>query len=131
MVFGAFDGLHEGHKSLLTEAQQLGDDLIVCLATDTVIVRHKQHAPKFSFAERQVALQSAGVTRVIPGDEHDGTYSAILSERPDIIAFGYDQQALHDHCVAWLDVNTIPAHTVFLAPFKPDVYKSSLLNQIV
>lgn len=129
MVFGAFDGLHEGHRHLLDEARQFGEELIVCLATDATIERLKGHAPKFSFDERKKSLEQTGVTKVVVGDDSEGTYSAILSQKPDVIAFGYDQQALHDNCVAWLDEHAIPAHTVFLSPFKPEIYKSSLLNK--
>ncbi len=128
MVFGAFDGLHEGHRHLLDEAKQFGEELVVCLATDATITRLKRHAPKFSFDERRKSLEETGVTGVIAGDDTEGVYSAIASEQPNVIAFGYDQQALHDDCVSWLDKHNVPAHTVFLSPFKPEIYKSSLLN---
>lgn len=130
MVFGAFDGLHPGHAHFLGEAKSLGDELIVCLATDEAITRLKGRAPKYGFDDRTMTLQLLPVVdKVIRGDDSEGSYTAIQNEKPDVIAFGYDQQALHDHCVAWLDARHIPAHTVFLHAFEPDKYKSSLLNR--
>lgn len=128
LVFGAFDGLHPGHAHFLAEAQLLGGELVVCLATDATIARLKGHAPRHGYAEREAALRLLPVVdRVVPGDDGEGKYSAILDAQPDVIAFGYDQQALHDDCVAWLDRNNLPMHTIVLQSFKPELYKSSLL----
>lgn len=130
LVFGCFDGLHVGHEHMLGEARALGDRLVVCLATDATIMRLKAHAARYTFSERKVALERLGViTKIVPSDDVDGTYTAITTEQPDVIAFGYDQQALHDNCVAWLDRNGIAAHTVYLQSYEPEKYKSSLLNQ--
>lgn len=130
LVFGSFDGLHPGHEHMLTEAKALGDRLVVCLATDATIERLKGHKAFHAYNVRQAALELLpSVDVVVSGDDADGTYSVITTERPDIIAFGYDQQALHDDCVAWLDRHRIEAHTVYLQPFEPQKYKSSLLNQ--
>lgn len=129
LVFGSFDGLHPGHAHMLAEAKSLGDRLVVCLATDATIARLKGHAPRHPFEERKVVLELLPVIDVlVAGDDVDGTYSVITEERPDIIAFGYDQQSLHDDCVAWLDQHGIVAHTVFLQPHEPQKFKSSLLN---
>lgn len=129
MVFGAFDGLHPGHAHFLAEAKSLGNELVVCLATDEAIKRLKGRAPKHNYDERRMTLELMPVVdKVVRGDETEGTYSAITDEQPDIIAFGYDQQALHEHCSAWLKAHVITAHTIFLHAFEPNKYKSSLLN---
>lgn len=129
MVFGAFDGLHPGHAHFLGEAKSLADELIVCLAADETIKRLKGRTPKHDYDERRVTLELLPVVdKVVRGDETEGNYSAITNEQPDIIAFGYDQQALHENCTAWLNEKGITAHTIFLQAFEPEKYKSSLLN---
>lgn len=131
LVFGAFDVLHPGHGHMLGEARGLGDVLVVCLATDATIMRLKGHKPRAPYEERKHALELLGVDKVVPSDEMEGVYTVIRQEQPDVIAFGYDQHALYGDCVAWLARNGIAAHTVFLTPFEPATYKSSLLNPLL
>ena len=45
MVFGVFDGLHEGHKYLLTEAAKLCDELVVVVTLDEAVATLKGHLP--------------------------------------------------------------------------------------
>jgi len=42
LVFGTFDGLHDGHRFFLTEARKLGDRLIASVATDEIVERIKK-----------------------------------------------------------------------------------------
>ncbi len=138
MVFGAFDVLHEGHHHFLKDAKALGDYLIVALASDASIRFLKEHEPKQSFDERAAALSlSEYVDEVVAGDELDddgndafGTWQIIDKLRPDIIACGYDQQAIKELLTqrfATLDSPRI----ISLSPFEPTIYKSSLLNSLI
>jgi len=43
MVFGVFDGLHEGHLFFLDEAQKYGDNLIIVVASDINVKNIKKH----------------------------------------------------------------------------------------
>ncbi len=131
LLFGAFDGLHEGHRAMLKEARTHAEHLIVALPPDTVIYELKGKAARFSWKERAKALwESELVDEVIRGDESLGMYSAIDTKHPDIIFVGYDQHHLANDLASYLanDGKTIPIIT--LSPYKPDRYKSSLINAV-
>ena len=41
MTFGTFDGVHQGHENLLTQAKKLGNELIVVVAQDATVLKLK------------------------------------------------------------------------------------------
>lgn len=95
MAFGVFDGIHEGHRMFLKEAKSCGDYLVAVAAQDSHVELLKGHSPKFCLAERLEALKEESVVdEAIPGDERIGTWGVVKKYRPEIIALGYDQQAL-------------------------------------
>jgi D-beta-D-heptose 7-phosphate kinase / D-beta-D-heptose 1-phosphate adenosyltransferase len=88
---GCFDLLHTGHISLLQQARQLGDLLIVCMNSDSSVVRLKGPSrPVTGERERAVLLEAlACVDGVLVFDED--TPERILAElRPDIWVKGGD-----------------------------------------
>ena len=95
MVFGVFDGLHEGHRAFLKTAKRLGDYLIVVVAPDSVVFRLKGQNPSRGVLDRMKSLRLEDrVDRVIKGDSRLGTYAAVKRFQPHVIALGYDQKAL-------------------------------------
>ncbi|MFH1199777.1 MAG: adenylyltransferase/cytidyltransferase family protein, partial [Candidatus Micrarchaeota archaeon] len=88
---GAFDVLHLGHVTFLTQASRLAKTLVVVVATDKVIRKVKGHKPYFSQSERLALVGSLKcVGKAILGDEGN-TILPITWEKPDVIALGYDQ----------------------------------------
>lgn len=95
MVFGTFDGLHDGHRAMLAEARSLGDYLIAVLAQDHIVAHLKGRLPKKNLAERFEHLSAAdGVDKVAIGDGFIGTWNTIKRYRPDVVAIGHDQDLL-------------------------------------
>lgn len=95
LVFGTFDGLHAGHGFFLREARKKGDYLIAVVAQDTVVKELKGRSSRAPLAERLAALRASGlVDDVCAGDTMLGSWSAVKKYKPDIIALGYDQDAL-------------------------------------
>ncbi len=135
LVFGAFDVLHEGHRHFLASAKQLGDYLVVALASDASIRFLKGHEPVQSFDVRSSMLSlNENVDEVVAGDELDddapddfGTWPIIGKIKPDIIACGYDQQAINELLSKRFTTLESP-QIVTLASHQPEIYKSSLLN---
>lgn len=135
MVFGSFDVLHEGHRHFLHDAKALGDYLVVALASDASIRFLKGHEPRQSFDKRATALSlSEYVDEVVAGDELDddgndafGTWQIIEKLKPDIIACGYDQQAIKELLTKRFTTLDSP-QIISLSPYEPTIYKSSLLN---
>ncbi len=128
LVFGVFDRLHPGHHAFLKEAASLGDRLVVCLAQDSVVMELKKRPPIQPFKEREQALRDLRyVDDVVPGDTALGTYTALKNLHPDVIAFGYDQQALQEDIKKFVEQNEVSVQLITLSPHKPEQYKSSLL----
>jgi len=123
MVFGVFDGLHEGHRYFLREAASGCDKLIVVVARDTAARALKKRSPKNDLALRMVSLRATDPSlTVVPGDEKEGEWSVLKENRPDRIFLGYDQTALFTA----LSASGIPL--TFLGSYKKDTHKSSIIN---
>lgn len=90
MATGVFDILHPGHLRYLQEARDLGDELVVVVATDST-VRRRKHEP-ITPERMRLELVSAlkMVDRAYLGNDGD-MFGVVESIRPDIIALGYDQ----------------------------------------
>jgi cytidyltransferase-like protein len=93
-VSGCYDILHGGHVEFLTAAKALGNFLIVCVPTDTVLAAHKHRRPALNVDHRVHILQALGVVdKVVVGrDEEEGLNfkSQFLALRPDILAVTED-----------------------------------------
>lgn len=97
MVFGVFDGLHEGHKAMLKEAKFLGDYLIVVVAQNHIIEHLKGQQPKVDLRDRFARLQAEdGVDEVVIGDAELSIWETVKKHRPEVIAIGYDQKLLKE-----------------------------------
>lgn len=97
MVFGVFDGLHEGHKKFLSDAKALGDHLVAVISQDHIVERLKGRLPSFNLAERVAELKKEdSVNEVIVGDEELGSWRVVEKYQPDVLAVGNDQSALKE-----------------------------------
>ena len=89
LATGTFDILHPGHILFLSKARELGDELYVIVARESM-VRHK---PKPVIPEEQ-RLKMVGSLKVVDkallGSENN-MFEPVMEIRPDIIALGYDQ----------------------------------------
>ncbi len=129
-IFGSFDGLHAGHEHLLDEAKSHGEILVI-LAQDNVIRRLKHREPHDPFEARKKALEAhEAVSWVRASDETEGEYRVIQEEKPEIVGFGYDQEALLENFLAWKEKSGYHGAIVRFAPFEPQTYKTSLLRPL-
>ena len=90
MASGVFDILHPGHLRYLQEAKDLGDELVVVVATDAT-VRRRKHEP---ITPENMRLELISALRMVDkaylGSDGD-MFGVVERIRPDIIALGYDQ----------------------------------------
>lgn len=129
LVFGTFDGLHEGHEAYLAQARTFGDTIVASVPQDTTVALLKGKPPKRSFEDRKQALLSTGlVEEVIASDEEPGTYRSALQSRPDHILLGYDQHELIEDLCRFLEEHHSSIPVSIADPHHPETYKSSLLN---
>jgi FAD synthetase len=90
MASGVFDILHPGHLRYLQEAKDLGDELVVVVATDAT-VRRRKHEPITPDKMRLELVSSLKmVDQAYLGSDGD-MFGVVERIRPDIIALGYDQ----------------------------------------
>ncbi|HLD70322.1 MAG TPA: adenylyltransferase/cytidyltransferase family protein [Negativicutes bacterium] len=131
LVFGTFDGLHEGHKDFFRQAREFGDYLTVVIGRDSTVERVKKRLPKFTELERQKAVQECGlVDEAVLGNEGSDPYKIIEQIKPDIICLGYDQTFFADKLAEELPKRGLEQVKVErLKAHKPEIFKSSLLNK--
>lgn len=130
MVFGVFDGLHDGHKAMLRQAKSLGDYLIAVVAQDHIVEHLKGHFPSVNMEERIGHLMSADrVDKVVAGDRELGVWEVVNQEQPDIIAVGYDQTLLKlDLQKHFPDFKKVPEIRI-LDAYEPNIYHTSILKK--
>lgn len=128
MIFGTFDILHAGHEHVFEQARRLGDQLIVVVARDETVQKLKGCAPYNNDRTRVKNLKLTGlVDKVVQGNIHD-KYEIIRTERPDVIALGYDQYAFTYGLQKFLIEQKLNTAIHRLTPYKPHIYKSSMLR---
>lgn len=123
LVFGVFDGLHEGHRYFLREAKKQCEELFVVVATDEVVRVIKGKLPKHSYAERAGAILAFDASlKMIPSDSELGSWNVLDAIKPDLVILGYDQREIAEE----LKKRGVPF--LVLDSYRPDEFKSSLLN---
>ncbi len=122
LVFGVFDGFHEGHKYFLREALKRADEVIVVVAPDDVVQYMKGKTPKNSVSERLRAVSDFdNRIRAVEGDKIQGAWKVLINAQPDIVLVGYDQTAIAD------EMKKMGVRFDFIDSHDPHIHKSSLL----
>lgn len=89
LATGTFDILHPGHILFLSKAREMGDELYVIVARESMI-RHKPK-PVIPEDQRLKMVNSLKVVdKAVLGSESN-MFAPVMEIRPDIIALGYDQ----------------------------------------
>lgn len=129
MVFGTFDYLHAGHENLFVQAREFGDEIVAVIARDKTVRLIKGELPDHTEKERAEALKATNwANKVVLGDSKD-KMKVIKIYRPDVIALGYDQFAFTYHINKLLFDLKMDSKIVRLNPYRPDMYKSSLIKK--
>ncbi len=135
LVFGTFDGLHEGHKSFLEQAGKFGE-VTVIVGRDSTVEKTKGRPPKFNESTRLKAIEDSGLVaearlgNQAPPGEKLNPYKVIEEVKPDIICLGYDQIHFVDKLEGKLKEMGMDQVKVYrLEAFEPGKYHSSLLNK--
>lgn len=130
LIFGVFDGIHDGHRSFIFEAKEQGERLVAIVARDSVVNNLKNKTPFHSETERiQELLKVPEIDLVFLGDPEEGTYNIVKEIKPDIIYLGYDQQALFDNITKAINEGVLPEiELIYGKAHKGDTLHSSILN---
>ena len=127
MLGGAFEIIHPGHLHALSEAKNLGNTLVVIVATDASVERNKGRPPATNQALR-VALVSAlrPVDLAIPGNK-GSIFEILVRVRPDVVALGYDQRHSAEEIVREAAKRGVAISAARLGSPIPDVKTSKIL----
>jgi len=130
---GVYDVLHLGHLEALKEAKRLGDVLVVVVATDVTVETLKERKPLFPEEDRRALVEGLKpVDIAILGYEDVGFgFEQVLAEvKPDIVAFGYDQEKLERTVAEIIQRHNLKIEMTKLPRFERERYiSSSLLRQ--
>lgn len=131
VIFGVFDGIHEGHLSFIEEAKKEGNHLVAIVARDTVIKTLKGKLPKFNEVERiNALLKIKEIDLVLLGDPKIETYNILREVKPNIVYVGYDQKELSENLNKMIKNGKLEnIEIVYGKPHKPELFHSSILNK--
>lgn len=88
---GVFDIIHPGHIHTLKAAKDLGNVLVVVIATDKTAQKMKNRIPLHNMELRRDLVRSLSmVDYAVVGYEGD-IFKSVENIKPNIIALGYDQ----------------------------------------
>lgn len=126
LTFGSFDGLHDGHRFFIGELEKLAEQVIIVVASDSIIKKIKNKSPRFTLKERMAFLKYEFSEAVVAaGDNELGKWDVLRKFKPDIVAVGYDQDALKSALENSEFGSKIKI--VVIDSFYPEKYKSSLM----
>lgn len=111
LTTGAFDIIHPGHIKMLYEAKRLagkGGKLVVVVARDETVRKNKGREPVFDEKERRMIVESIKpVDEAILGYRPFSFKKVLERVKPDIVAFGYDQERLMESFRKFCEENNI------------------------
>ena len=128
MVFGTFDGLHMGHRSLFQQARNYGDYVIAVVARDSTVKKVKDRAPLANQEERLRQVRDCSAIDEARLGYEDDQYRVIIEVRPDVICLGYDQRAFVDKLTEEIEKAGLHTKVYRMKPYQPEKYHSSLLR---
>ena len=88
---GVFDIIHPGHIHTLNAAKELGDVLVVVVATDNTAIKMKKKNPLHTQEQRQELVNSLSIVDLCLIGQEDNIFKTVNHVKPQIIALGYDQ----------------------------------------
>ncbi len=96
-VSGCYDIIHAGHVEFFNQAKALGDYLIVCFASDEVLLKYKGRKSALPEAHKKFVLENLkAVDKVVKSTNLDNYAldfkDAFLAEKPNILAVTEDDK---------------------------------------
>lgn len=92
LATGVFDIIHLGHLHYLEESRNLGDELVVIVATDNTVRRQKHEPITPEKMRLELVRGLKPVDEAVLGRDGGDIYEIVEELRPDVITIGYDQQ---------------------------------------
>ena len=155
LVFGTFDGIHDGHRAMLREAKSLtlrhpeaegspvGNYLVAAVAPDSVVKALKGGMQLHTAAQRIGLLKGEHLAdEIILADEETHSWKILKKVKPQIVALGYDQDDLRTNLEEYLEKSFPDVETeegwqsnpkkpkiVVLSAHEPEKYHNRIMNK--
>ncbi len=131
IIFGVFDGIHEGHREFIRQAKVEGERLVAVVARDEIVNKLKGKLPLHRETDRiKMLLEVPEIDLVFLGDPEEGTYNIVKEIKPDVVYLGYDQENLFDSMTKAIKAGTLfEIKFVHGKPHRPEIFKSSIINE--
>lgn len=127
LSFWTFDLVHPWHEHYLKQASFLGDELFTIIARDQTVKSIKGFLPINDENNRMISIKNLWYSNQVLLWSHDDKLECIKSLKPQFIAIWYDQTSftkdLNNLNLLWIN-----AQIVVITPFKPEIYKSSIIK---
>ena len=123
---GVFDIIHPGHIYTLNSAKDLGNVLVVVVATDKTALKMKKRIPLHDQMQRKNLVDSLYMVDVcLIGNETD-IFKTVDKVRPQIIALGYDQMHQKQFIVDGCKKIHLDVTVARLESFTPEISSSKI-----
>ncbi len=130
LVFGTFDGIHEGHLDFFKQAKKYGDYLIAVVGRDETIKKIKHRCPEYSEKERLRAVQNMTLVNEARMGYKGNPYRIILKIKPEVICLGYDQNSFTKNLRNEIKKLRLKTKVRRLKAYKPEKYHSSIVHPV-
>ena len=109
ITFGVFDQLHNGHINLLRVSKELGDFLIVAVATDLYALERGKLCVADTLQMRMQNIKNCGLADLVVAEEYEGHKIDLIQKyHADIVTAGSDWQGHFDYLKEYCDVIYLP-----------------------
>lgn len=130
VVWGKFDGLHQGHYEFLKNARSLGDELYCVVIPDKAVLDNKGNLPNYSAQERRDKLKELDFIKEVYIDSLEEGLLSIVRLKPDVIALGYDQKTVWEEKLRrHLSSNGINPEYVWLEVYNNGIHSTHLRSK--
>jgi len=129
LAFGTFDILHPGHLSYLKQAKELGERLVVVVATDSNVQKLKGEKPVNDEEHRKELVEALSIVDEALVGFEDDMIKSVEKVNPEVVALGYDQFGDEEKLRKIFEERGIKAQIKRMKPFKEELYKSSKIKK--
>lgn len=125
---GSFDLFHIGHLNILEKSAALGDELIVGVSTDELILKYKGKFPIIPFEQRYRIISAINcVTRVVKQTKLT-EISQLQRENIDIVTIGNDWENKYLEGLEWMKKQ--PEKRVVYFPYTANISTTDIKKRI-
>lgn len=129
LAAGVFDLVHMGHVLFLRAAKKAGGqraELVVVVARDNTVKRLKGSLPILPEKTRRDLVEALKpVDKAVLGSSGFEVPKIIRRYKPDVIAVGYDQDAVSKIVEEYIGIEKLPIKLVRIRRFEKEALNSS------